>query len=95
MSLKSQSMFTYLDKIELFSGGEKFPFEGSTVLYPEWNIAALNHVPVSLSGEVQKAMYTIPVGGYEAGNGSYYKWQPTLSYNPLLDMVQVRFEPWA
>lgn len=36
--------------------GEPFPFESSTPLYPEWNVAALSHVPEDISRYVQEVM---------------------------------------
>jgi len=39
--------------------GIPFPFESSTPLYGEWNLAALKHVPDSVSVEVQSAMLAV------------------------------------
>jgi hypothetical protein len=39
--------------------GDDFPFERSTDLYPEWNIAALQHVPEDVSRHVQEAMLAL------------------------------------
>lgn len=39
--------------------GEAFPFQSSTELYAEWNIAALTHVSPTVSREVQRAMLAI------------------------------------
>eukprot|EP00594_Rhizosolenia_setigera_P005967 CAMPEP_0178950414 /NCGR_PEP_ID=MMETSP0789-20121207/6639_1 /TAXON_ID=3005 /ORGANISM="Rhizosolenia setigera, Strain CCMP 1694" /LENGTH=1268 /DNA_ID=CAMNT_0020631137 /DNA_START=75 /DNA_END=3882 /DNA_ORIENTATION=- len=36
--------------------GKAFPFDSSTPLYPEWNVAALTSVPDTVATEVQKAM---------------------------------------
>lgn len=36
-----------------------FPFQSSTPLYPEWNIASLDHVPDEISTELQNAMLNI------------------------------------
>ena len=46
-------------KKNLTIDGEAFPFTSSTRLYPEWNIAALTHVPDDISREVQNAMLGI------------------------------------
>jgi ABC-type phosphate/phosphonate transport system substrate-binding protein len=42
-----------------FIDGEEFPFTASTPLYPEWNVAALDHVPDDVSREVQTALLAI------------------------------------
>jgi serine/threonine protein kinase/ABC-type phosphate/phosphonate transport system substrate-binding protein len=39
--------------------GEPFPFLSSTILYPEWNVASLSHVPDNVAIEVQNAMLAI------------------------------------
>ena len=39
--------------------GEPFPFEASTPLYPEWNIASLSHVPVDVSQALQESMLAL------------------------------------
>ena len=39
--------------------GSQFPFDSSTSLYPEWNLASLNHVPDIIQKEVQNAMLSI------------------------------------
>jgi len=36
-----------------------FPFDSSTSLYPEWNIASLDHVPDVVSSQVQTAMLQV------------------------------------
>lgn len=52
---------TRLKIIEPLSGledvpGQSFPFESSTILYPEWNVGALSHVPDDVAAEVQHAL---------------------------------------
>lgn len=39
--------------------GEQFPFESSTILYPEWNLASLSHVANDVALAVQDAMLAI------------------------------------
>ena len=39
--------------------GEPFPFESSTILYPEWNVASLSHVANDVALELQTAMLAI------------------------------------
>jgi serine/threonine protein kinase len=41
---------------DLSIDGVAFPFQSSTQLYPEWNVAALTHVPNNVALEVQQAM---------------------------------------
>ena len=49
-----------LDPIpDLNIDGDPFPFESSTPLYPEWNVAALSHVPVDVSRALQEAMLAV------------------------------------
>ena len=45
--------------LTLLDGTTLFPFNSSTLLYPEWNLAALNHVPDIIQLEVQNAMLAI------------------------------------
>lgn len=39
--------------------GDPFPFEASTPLYPEWNLAALRHVSDKVAQQVQSAMLAL------------------------------------
>jgi len=55
-----KSLFKILGAQEgLEIDGEPFPFESSTPLYPEWNVASLSHVPDEVSQEVQKALLAL------------------------------------
>jgi len=83
-----KSLFRYVDVVERIVDGSPFPFDITTVLYPEWNLAALPHVGYHVSREVQKALMKIESWSDEATNGSYIAWQPSLSYLPLIDMNQ-------
>jgi serine/threonine protein kinase/ABC-type phosphate/phosphonate transport system substrate-binding protein len=54
------SKFKIIDpKPDLNIDGVPFPFESSTDLYAEWNIAALTHVDTEISRAVQRAMFRI------------------------------------
>eukprot|EP00522_Entomoneis_paludosa_P009886 CAMPEP_0172454726 /NCGR_PEP_ID=MMETSP1065-20121228/11634_1 /TAXON_ID=265537 /ORGANISM="Amphiprora paludosa, Strain CCMP125" /LENGTH=1107 /DNA_ID=CAMNT_0013207105 /DNA_START=52 /DNA_END=3375 /DNA_ORIENTATION=+ len=54
------SMFKVIDpKGALSIDRIPFPFESSTELYPEWNIASLDHVPDEVSSAVQTAMLQV------------------------------------
>lgn len=51
------SLFKIINtKANLTVDGEPFPFEASTPLYPEWNVAALSHVSEDVSRQVQDAL---------------------------------------
>ena len=55
-----RSLFKVIDpKSNLTIDGVPFPFESSTDIYPEWNIASLTHVASDVSREVQAAMLNI------------------------------------
>jgi ABC transporter, phosphonate, periplasmic substrate-binding protein len=46
-------------KPNLYIDGVTFPFQSSTPLYPEWNVAALKHTPDAVATELQQAMLAI------------------------------------
>jgi len=55
--LVDKSLFKILEpEVGLEIDGVPFPFESSTPLYPEWNIASLPHVPDDVAREVQKVL---------------------------------------
>lgn len=55
-----KSLFKILGAQEgLEIDGEPFPFESSTPLYPEWNVASLTHVPDEVAQEVQAALLAL------------------------------------
>lgn len=59
-TLVDTAAFAILDPVPgLNIDGEPFPFEATTPLYPEWNIAALAHVPVDVSEALQDAMLSL------------------------------------
>jgi hypothetical protein len=39
--------------------GEPFAFESSTILYPEWNVASLLHIPDDVAEEIQSALLAL------------------------------------
>ena len=58
--LVNASMFRIIEpQDDLNIDGTPFPFQSSTQLYPEWNIAALTHVPNTVALEVQYAMLAL------------------------------------
>ena len=55
-----RSLFKVIDpKPGLNIDGVPFPFQSSTLLYPEWNVAALGHVPDEVAAELQGAMLDV------------------------------------
>jgi ABC transporter, phosphonate, periplasmic substrate-binding protein len=46
-------------KSNLYIDDVPFPFQSSTPLYPEWNVAALTHTPDIVATELQQAMLAI------------------------------------
>eukprot|EP00526_Cylindrotheca_closterium_P003152 CAMPEP_0113602524 /NCGR_PEP_ID=MMETSP0017_2-20120614/800_1 /TAXON_ID=2856 /ORGANISM="Cylindrotheca closterium" /LENGTH=1434 /DNA_ID=CAMNT_0000510873 /DNA_START=21 /DNA_END=4322 /DNA_ORIENTATION=- /assembly_acc=CAM_ASM_000147 len=59
-NLVNRSLFKVIDPVpNLAIDGEAFPFESSTELYAEWNIASLTHVSPDVAREVQRAMLSI------------------------------------
>ena len=55
-----KSLLKVISPVEgLMSDGEPFPFESSTELYSEWNVAALNHVPNRVNLAVQEALVAL------------------------------------
>ena len=54
------AQFKIIDtKPNLTIDGIPFPFNSSTPLFPEWNVAALNHVAADVSREVQSALLAL------------------------------------
>ena len=59
-NLIDRSLLKVIDPLpDLNIDGAPFPFQSSTLLYPEWNLAALPHVPEDVAQEVQHAMLRI------------------------------------
>lgn len=59
-NLLDPSLFKIIDpKPNLVIDGKPFPFQASTQLYPEWNMAAQLHVDERVAKEVQLAMLAI------------------------------------
>ena len=55
-----KSLLKIIDvKENLTIDGEPFPFLSSTPLYPEWNVAALSHVPPAISRQVTEALLAL------------------------------------
>jgi hypothetical protein len=96
---KSEEIYTFWEWYEYAHNAttERVPEESTAqnpdlrvpfVFYFQWNLAATKSVPVILAQQVQEALYDINSTSTEATSGNYVKWQQTLSYTPLIDMVQ-------
>ena len=83
---KNLSKFKILEKYQAFSGGEPNPFDISTELYPEWNVAALAHVDWRLAQSTQEALLRLKFPHPAAVAGNFKGWRPTLSYALLRNM---------
>ncbi len=83
---KNLSKFKILEKYQAFSGGEPYPFDISTELYPEWNVAALAHVDWRLAQSTQEALLRLKFPHPAAVAGNFKGWRPTLSYALLRNM---------
>eukprot|EP00586_Coscinodiscus_wailesii_P004455 CAMPEP_0172487068 /NCGR_PEP_ID=MMETSP1066-20121228/15930_1 /TAXON_ID=671091 /ORGANISM="Coscinodiscus wailesii, Strain CCMP2513" /LENGTH=1142 /DNA_ID=CAMNT_0013253441 /DNA_START=382 /DNA_END=3810 /DNA_ORIENTATION=+ len=58
--LVDKSLLKIIDPVDgLEIDGEPFPFESSTQLYAEWNVASLNHVPNKVNLAVQEALLAL------------------------------------
>ena len=53
------SVYRIEPKIFVLDDGNLFPFLHSTDIYPEWPVAALNHVPKDVAEEVQEALFAL------------------------------------
>jgi hypothetical protein len=82
------SKFKILEKYKAFSGGEPYPFDISTDLYPEWNVAALAHVDWMVAQGTQEALLRLKFPHPAAVAGNFKGWRPTLSYALLRNMQE-------
>ncbi|KAG7373606.1 signal transduction histidine kinase [Nitzschia inconspicua] len=55
----NNNLFKIIDPKPVFIDGKPFPFESSTSLVPEWNIAALSHVHADIQQAVQGAILAL------------------------------------
>ena len=65
-----------------------FPFQTSTILYPEWCLGALPHVNHQVAKAVAEALMQLNSTHYAAEAGTYSTWDPPLSYMPLREMQE-------
>jgi len=85
---KNLAKFKILEKYQAYSGGEKYPFDSSTELYPEWNVAALAHVDWRVVQGTQEALLRLKFPHPAAVAGNFKGWRPTLSYALLRNMQE-------
>ena len=76
---------------DFFTVGEKgpalnFPQHLSTVLYPEWPLASLKHVPRAIEQVVAVPLLTISQNSSEATQGNYAGFAFPYSYEPVRKM---------
>mmetsp|Transcript_24363 Transcript_24363/g.54895 ORF Transcript_24363/g.54895 Transcript_24363/m.54895 type:complete len:1195 (-) Transcript_24363:108-3692(-) len=83
-----KSYFRYLSPVNVYENGQPYPFESSTVLYPEWNVAALSHVHWLIQREVQRALLEMDQSELAAQAANIKGWIPTLSYMELRNMQE-------
>ncbi|EKX52929.1 hypothetical protein GUITHDRAFT_51158, partial [Guillardia theta CCMP2712] len=62
---------------------EQMESKSSTILYPEWNVAALSHVHWLVQREVQRALLELDQSDPAAKAATVKGWIPTLSYMEL------------
>ncbi len=69
-----------------------FPFEVSTELYPEWNLAVLAHVTQALIRQVAIALVTlnssVPLDKTALSKAKIDSWVPPLSYVPVYSALR-------
>ena len=65
-----------------------FPFFHSSVLYPEWPLVALPHVPAEVYSAVKTKLMAIPSNSKAAVTGKYIGWVDALDYTPVERLLQ-------
>ena len=79
-----------LDQIRLLNAMpvEGFPYLLSTRLYPEWPMAALNHVPNKLVKSVSRALLSMPQDHPAAFASKTFGWTVPANYQPVHDLFR-------
>lgn len=67
---------------------EKFPFQISSPLYPEWPLASLPTTPAQLSIELLVALLQLPATSTAAEKGHYTGWVPAKNYQAVHQTLQ-------
>jgi phosphate/phosphite/phosphonate ABC transporter binding protein len=79
----SLSDFKVIHKVE-----DDFPFAHSTILYPEWPMAALAHVDKQLSGKVAAALVEMKRDVTAAQEAKIGGWEKAVDYSPVLECLR-------
>ena len=69
------------------------PYMVSTILYPEWPIAALPGVDETLANRVVVALLSMPKGSEAARRGQYAGWSIPLNYTPVDALMRAMRAP--
>jgi len=74
---------------------QAIPLRQSTRLYPDWPMAALPHVPVSVANQVAVALISMPEGHPAALAAGIQGWSTPLNYQPVHELLyQLRLAPY-
>jgi two-component system, LuxR family, sensor histidine kinase TtrS len=65
-----------------------FPFVHSTILYPEWPVAALAHVDKKLAQQVTAALIALKEDSEAASTATIVGWREAVDYNPVRECLQ-------
>ncbi|CAK8722782.1 MAG: phosphate/phosphite/phosphonate ABC transporter binding protein [Candidatus Electronema aureum] len=75
--------FRIINKVE-----DDFPFVHSTVLYPEWPLAALAHVKTDVSKKVSSALIDMKENSSAAQGAKISGWKQAVDYAPVLECLR-------
>jgi twitching motility protein PilJ len=67
---------------------EDFPFVHSSILYPEWPIAALAHVNKRLAQQVTEALIALKEDSEAARAAQVVGWKKAIDYDPVRECLQ-------
>ncbi|MBU1639384.1 MAG: PhnD/SsuA/transferrin family substrate-binding protein [Proteobacteria bacterium] len=67
---------------------DAFPFVHSTILYPEWPMAALSHVDAGKAAKVGAALKAMTSDEPAAKNAKVVGWAPAADYAPVRDCLK-------
>jgi len=75
---------------------DNFPFVHSTILYPEWPMAALKHVDPGKAAKVGAALQALTGDNPAAKNAKLVGWSPAADYTPVRDCLKaIKFGAFA
>ncbi len=67
---------------------DDFPFVHSTILYPEWPLAALDHVDAAKAAKLGAALQAMTAGDQAAKDAKVVGWAPAADYAPVRDCLK-------